>query len=73
MKLDNKFLDEYNSQIENILSENEIKSYTDYSFYDVYQVTIGGYEGGGECCTCCLVICGGACCCWSINTHSCGF
>ena len=73
MKFENKYLNEYNSQIENILSENEVKSYADYSFYDVYDVTIGGYDGGGEGCACCLIVCGGACVCWAMQTQSCGF
>ena len=71
--MNNKLLDEYQKQLEDILDEKEVKKHEEYSFYDVYSVSISRNDGDGGGCTCCLVICGVACCCWSIETHSCGF
>ncbi len=52
----NDLLAEYNSQVEDVLSADEKKKYDEFSFYEVYEVEIGGIEAeGGICCPCCLV------------------
>ncbi len=52
---ENDLLAEYNSQVENVLSEDEKKKYDEFSFYEVYEVEIGGIEAeGGICCPICL-------------------
>jgi len=71
----NKLLEEYNNQIKNVLDEKENKIFNSYAFYNVYEVTIGGYEtsGGGFCITCCCVLFIGANVCMGVTTGQCCF
>ena len=46
----NPLLKDYLDQVDNSLTVSEKKQYESYSFYDVYEVTIGGYSSGGGCC-----------------------
>ena len=42
-----------------------------YTFYDVYEISLGGYDsgGGGGCVICCGILCCG----YALVTGSCGF
>lgn len=50
----NPLLREYLNQIEDNLEFNEKKQYESYSFYDVYEVSIGGYSSAPGCCEACV-------------------
>lgn len=74
----NELLDEYNDQVDQILSDDEINQKQTYIFYEVYEV--GGQSEMGECCDnmcriaqCCVVLgvlYGVSSCCFGTNNYS---
>jgi hypothetical protein len=68
-KNSNPLLNEYLDQVNNSLTVFEKKQYESYSFYDVYEVTIGGYSSGPGCCEVCTA-CGCIICLCNICIYS---
>ena len=65
----NPLLEEYQMQTDSLLTSREKNQVLSYAFYDVYDVTIGGWDNDactGCCCLACICLASGggltACC-----------
>ncbi len=70
---ENSLLEEYFSQVDNVLTENEKKLYDQYSFYHVYEVEIAGCNPCDAPVYCCILIACLSIVSMCIPTSVCGF